>query len=114
MQKEITALAPSTMKIISSRRQNANTRSGSVAPSSPPSPPSNKCGSPSKSTTNPDPPSSTESASKFAPGIFLDNVCCSKTPHRRHTPPLIHNNYQQHLLQTTFTTSVFRTCQRCK
>merc|ERR1711953_646472 len=37
---------------------------GSVVPSSPPCQPSSRCGSPSSSTTSPDPRSSTESASK--------------------------------------------------
>ena len=41
-----------------------NTPYGSVAPSWPPSPPSNRCGSASRSTTSPVHPSSTASASK--------------------------------------------------
>merc|ERR1712045_269030 len=41
-----------------------NTPSGSVAPSWLPSPPSNRCGSPSKSTTNAAHPLSTGNASK--------------------------------------------------
>merc|ERR1711911_266527 len=44
-----------------------STLSGSVAPSWPPSPPSSRCGSPSRSTTSLVPPLSTESASKFPP-----------------------------------------------
>merc|ERR1712050_174269 len=40
--------------------------SGSEAPSSPPSPPSSRCGSPSRSTTSAAPPSSTGSASKLS------------------------------------------------
>merc|ERR1719468_1485505 len=40
---------------------------GSVAPSCPPSPPSSRCGSPSRSTTSADPPLSTASASKCLP-----------------------------------------------
>ncbi|TKR82579.1 hypothetical protein L596_016278 [Steinernema carpocapsae] len=64
MQKEITALAPSTMKIKIIAPPSASTPSGSEAPSSPRSPPSNRCGSPSRSTTSPDLPSSTASASK--------------------------------------------------
>merc|ERR1712029_964182 len=42
----------------------ASTPSGSEAPSWPLSPPSSRCGSPSRSTTSPAPPSSTASASK--------------------------------------------------
>merc|ERR1719351_62315 len=64
MQKEITALAPSTMKIRSSLHQKENTLSGSVVPSWLPSPPSKLCGSPRPNTTKPVHPSSTESASK--------------------------------------------------
>merc|ERR1712179_79209 len=41
-----------------------STPSGSEAPSWPPSPPSSRCGSPSRSTTSAAPPSSTASASK--------------------------------------------------
>merc|ERR1712025_195794 len=44
-----------------------NTLSGSEAPSWLLSPPSNRCGSPNKSTTSPAPPSSTGSASKPLP-----------------------------------------------
>merc|ERR1711936_597301 len=44
--------------------QKGNTLSGSVAPSWLPSPPSNRCGSPSKSTTNAAHPLSTGNASK--------------------------------------------------
>merc|ERR1712158_177576 len=53
MQKEITALAPSTIKI------------KIIAP------PSSRCGSPSRSTTSAAPPSSTGSASK----CFYFNYC---------------------------------------
>ena len=42
-----------------------NTLSGSVAPSCLPFPPSNRCGSPSKNTTNAAHPLSTENASKL-------------------------------------------------
>merc|ERR1711973_596917 len=49
-----------------------STPCGSVAPSSPPSPPSSRCGSPSRSTTSAAPPSSTASASKpFDPAFIL-------------------------------------------
>merc|ERR1719244_1338273 len=44
---------------------------GSVAPSSPPCPPSNRCGSPSRSTTSAAHPLSTASASK----CFILNLC---------------------------------------
>merc|ERR1712105_108036 len=64
MQKEITALAPSTMKIKIIAPPSASTPSGSEDPSWPPSPPSSRCGSPSRSTTSPAPPSCTASASK--------------------------------------------------
>merc|ERR1711976_1078441 len=72
MQKEITALAPSTMKIRSSLLPSASTLYGSAAPSWPPCPPSSRCGSPSRSTTSPAHPSSTASASKQ-----LDNLSLS-------------------------------------
>merc|ERR1711879_879924 len=42
-----------------------STPSGSEDPSWPPSPPSSRCGSPSRSTTSAAPPSSTASASKL-------------------------------------------------
>merc|ERR1712107_767947 len=45
--------------------QKGNTPSGSVAPSCLPSPPSNRCGSPSKNTTNAAHPLSTGNASKY-------------------------------------------------
>uniref|UniRef100_A0A8D0SPP1 Actin alpha 1, skeletal muscle n=1 Tax=Sus scrofa TaxID=9823 RepID=A0A8D0SPP1_PIG len=92
MQKEITALAPSTMKIKvgggprpcplvgsrlrlrppdrlslsyrSSPRPSASTPCGSAAPSWPRCPPSSRCGSPSRSTTRPAHLSSTANASK--------------------------------------------------
>merc|ERR1739844_490178 len=49
MQKEITALAPSTIKIKIIAPQRGSTLSGSEDPSLLPSPPSSKCGSPSRS-----------------------------------------------------------------
>merc|ERR1711971_1363056 len=67
MQKEITALAPSTIKIRIILPQRGNTPSGSEAPSCLPSPPSSRCGSPSRSTTSAAHPSSTASASKRIP-----------------------------------------------
>merc|ERR1719239_1954403 len=64
MQKEITALAPSTIRSRSLLPPRGNTPSGSEDPSLLPSPPSNRCGSPSRSTTSPAHPSSTANASK--------------------------------------------------
>merc|ERR1719494_170994 len=65
MQKEITALAPSTIRSRSSLPPRGSTPSGSEAPSWLPSPPSSRCGSPSRSTTSAAHPSSTASASKL-------------------------------------------------
>merc|ERR1712045_160380 len=64
MQKEITALAPSTILLRSSLLPRGSTPSGSEDPSWPPCPPSSRCGSPSRSTMIPAPPSCTGSASK--------------------------------------------------
>merc|ERR1739847_172661 len=66
MQKEITALAPSTIKIKIIAPPERSTPSGSDDPSWPPSPPSSRCGSPSRSTTSAAPPLSTASASKYS------------------------------------------------
>merc|ERR1719228_2670875 len=63
MQKEITALAPSTMKIKIIAHQRGSTLSGSEDPSLLPCPPSSRCGSPSRSTMSLAPPSSTGSVS---------------------------------------------------
>merc|ERR1739842_151899 len=71
MQKEITALAPSTIKIKIIAPPRGSTPSGSEDPSWPPSPPSSRCGSPIRSTTSAAPPSSTGSASK----CFYFNYC---------------------------------------
>merc|ERR1711913_234358 len=49
----------------SSLRPRGSTPSGSEAPSWPPSPPSSRCGSPSRSTTSPGRPSSTGNVSKW-------------------------------------------------
>src|SRR5699024_9431050 len=57
-------LPPPPSRSRSSLPPNASTRSGSVVPSWPPCPPSSRCGSPSRNTTKPAQPSSTESASK--------------------------------------------------
>merc|ERR1712080_705477 len=64
MQKEITALAPSTIKIkiIAPPERKYSVWIGD--PSWLPSPPSSRCGSPSRSTTSAAPPSCTGSASK--------------------------------------------------
>merc|ERR1712105_356825 len=70
MQKEITALAPSTMKIKIIAPPERKYSSGSEAPSWPPSPPSRPCGSPSRSTTSLARPSCTGSASRFV------IICC--------------------------------------
>merc|ERR1712088_310038 len=51
--------------------QRGNTPSGSEVPSCLPSPPSNRCGSPSKSTTSAAHPSSTGSASNFSTNLLL-------------------------------------------
>ena len=84
MQKELTALAPSSMKVRSGAWQHdesvpdivyshrsrsslllsGSTPSGSVVPSWPPCPPSSRCGSPSRNTTRVVLPLSTASASK--------------------------------------------------
>merc|ERR1719244_2266132 len=66
MQKEITALAPPTMKIKIIAPPSANTPYGSVAPFCLLCPPSRPCGSAKPNTTKLDPPSSTASASKSA------------------------------------------------
>merc|ERR1739845_249337 len=64
MQKEITALAPSTIKIKIIAPPERKYSVGSEDPSWLPSPPSNRCGSPSKNTTNAAHPLSTGNASK--------------------------------------------------
>merc|ERR1712072_1453015 len=66
MQKEITALAPSTIKIKIIAPPRGSTPSGSEDPSWLPSPPSSRCGSPSRSTTSAAHPLSTASASKLS------------------------------------------------
>merc|ERR1712184_125030 len=65
MQKEITALAPSTIKIkiIAPPERKYSVWIGGSILASPP--PSSRCGSPSRSTTSAAPPSSTASASKY-------------------------------------------------
>merc|ERR1712234_43898 len=65
---QLLLLLPSRSR--SSLHQRGSTPSGSVAPSWPPSPPSSRCGSPSRSTTSAAPPLSTASASK-SPAALL-------------------------------------------
>merc|ERR1712008_671249 len=65
MQKEITALAPSTIKIKIIAPPERKYSSGSEAPSWPPCPPSSRCGSASRSMTSPAPALSTGSASNL-------------------------------------------------
>ncbi|KFO29407.1 Actin, cytoplasmic type 5 [Fukomys damarensis] len=65
MQKEITTLVPSMMKIkIIAPLPTASAPCGSAAPSWPCSPPSNRCGSASRSTTSWAPPSCAANASR--------------------------------------------------
>merc|ERR1711934_978999 len=64
MQKEITALAPNTIRSRSLLPPRGSTPSGSVAPSWLRSPPSSPSGSQRRSTTSPVPQSSTGSASR--------------------------------------------------
>merc|ERR1712080_157291 len=64
MQKEITALAPPPSRSRSLLLLRGSTPSGSEDPSWLPSPPSSRCGSPSRSTTSAAPQSCTGSASK--------------------------------------------------
>merc|ERR1712107_369964 len=78
MQKEITALAPSTIKINIIAPPERKYSSGSEAPSWLPSPPSSRCGSPSRSKTSAAHPSSTASASKM-PTSTLDSFQFSET-----------------------------------
>merc|ERR1711918_142210 len=70
MQKELTALAPSTMKIKIIAPPSASTRCGSEARSSRRSRRSSRCGSRSRSTTSRARPSSTASASKRWPTVM--------------------------------------------
>merc|ERR1719384_366020 len=83
MQKEITALAPSTIKIkiIAPPERKYSVWIGGS--SWLPSPPSSRCGSPSRSTTSAAPPLSTASASKH---LF------SSVEEKQHT-----GSYHQHL-----------------
>merc|ERR1712002_695729 len=98
MQKEITALAPSTMKIKILPHQSVNTLSGSEAPSWPLCPPSSRCGSASRSTVSPAPPSSTANASKQTvpppppqPNAQTTSALCKTTTHNTF---LIHTQAQ--------------------
>merc|ERR1711935_1220446 len=71
MQKEITALAPSTIKIKIIAPLRGNTPSGSEVPSCLPFPPSNRCGSPNKSTMSAAHPLSTGNASNFSTNLLM-------------------------------------------
>merc|ERR1711862_988582 len=74
MQKEITALAPSTIKIkiIAPPERKYSVWIGGSILSSPP--PSNRCGSPSRSTTSAAQPLSTASASKYFTLFYIQSV----------------------------------------
>jgi len=85
MQKEITALAPSTMKIKIIAPPKGNTLSGSEDLSWLLSQPSNRCGSPNRSTMNLVPQLFTESASKATILILPTAAILSNTP-----PPPTH------------------------
>merc|ERR1711935_1101306 len=71
MQKEITALAPSTIKIKIIAPPERNTPSGLEVPSCLPFPPSNRCGSPNKSTTSAAHPLSTGNASNSSTNLLM-------------------------------------------
>merc|ERR1712242_635964 len=64
-------LLPPPSRSRSSLPLGGSTPSGSEDPSWPPSPPSSRCGSPSRSTTSAAPPLSTASASKYFVNICL-------------------------------------------
>merc|ERR1719383_1084486 len=68
-------LLPPPSRSRSSLPPRESTPYGSVAPSSPPSPPSSRCGSLSRSTTSAVPPSSTASASKRCADDIEISVC---------------------------------------
>merc|ERR1712106_1064845 len=74
MQKEITALAPSTMKIkiIAPPERKYSVWIG--APSLHPSPPSNRCGSANRNMMNLAPQLSTENASKLSLGTNVHDL----------------------------------------
>merc|ERR1719483_2036498 len=71
MQKEITALAHPPLRSRLLLPQRGNTPSGSEVPSCLPFPPSNRCGSPSRSMTSVAHPLSTGSASNFSTNLLL-------------------------------------------
>merc|ERR1712243_317264 len=71
MQKEITALAPSTMKIKIIAPPERKYSVWIEVPSLLPSPHSKPCGSPSKTTTKLVHPSSTENASNFLFSLYI-------------------------------------------
>merc|ERR1712154_411217 len=74
MTKELTALAPSTMKIKVVAHQRGNTRSGSAALSCPLSPHSSRCGSQRESTMNLAQPSCIASASEIPAAEIMSYV----------------------------------------
>merc|ERR550539_6382 len=88
MEKEIEILAPSTIKIKIIAPPERKYSSGSEAPSWLPSPPSSRCGSPSRSTTSAAPPSSTASASKRIP-TFVEEKQQHTGSYRHHLHLLV-------------------------
>merc|ERR1712146_249519 len=80
MTKEITALAPPTIRSRSLPPRSASTPSGLAAPFSPLSPRSSRCGSPRPSTTRLARPLSTASASK-RPALPARHTLPARTPH---------------------------------
>merc|ERR1711971_1180912 len=86
---EITALAPSTIKIkiiAPPERKYSVWIGGSILP---PSPPSSRCGSPSRSTMSLAPPLSTGSASKQLTSPSL-NACCLQDRQNNQVAPSSH------------------------
>ena len=132
MQKEITALAPSTMKIKvtltafceksepflsrltsasrplrSSLLRRGSTPCGSAAPSSPPSPPSSRCGLASRSTMRLDLPSSTGSASKpLPPGG--SSISLTQVPTTKFWGSKKHELFSLFTLECNFYVDVYR------
>merc|ERR1712200_69099 len=75
-----------------------NTPCGSVAPSWPPSPPSSRCGSPSRSTTSPAPALSTGSASKLT---HNNSYCHHSDSHNKSSQEKTSSHQQQQQQDTT-------------
>merc|ERR1712113_312334 len=84
---------PPPSRLRSSLPPRGSTPSGSEDPSWPPSPPSSRCGSPSRSTTSAAPPSSTASASKLS--CYVIFLLCLGTRQDRIIPsaPVQCDNY---------------------